>query len=153
MPSWWQRDLLLRKRFDFVANDIDSTNEGCYDWIKVGKAWSTHRSSDAFNSSTPSLYASPSSWWAKQWMLVVFPIPGNPYRRVIRSALGNEHHNHTDIIIWGQFPSLAMTFSRSMVSELPTTSTNLSGRYFSTLITGFSKDIKESWKSSHHGNS
>jgi hypothetical protein len=35
--------------------------------------------------------------------------------------------------MWGQLPSLAMTFKRSIVSSLPTTSSNTCGRYFSTL--------------------
>ena len=39
----------------------------------------------------------------------------------------------TEIMMWGQFPSLAMTFRRSMVSELPTMSSSVFGLYFSTL--------------------
>jgi hypothetical protein len=49
----------------------------------------------------------------------------------------------TDIIIWGQFPSLAMTFRRSIVSLLPTMSSKMWGRYFSTLL-----DISQSLKHS-----
>lgn len=39
----------------------------------------------------------------------------------------------TEIMICGQFPSLAITFRRSIVSALPTTSSNVCGLYFSTL--------------------
>ena len=41
---------------------------------------------------------------------------------------------HTDMMTCGQFPSLAITFKRSMVSELPTISSSTWGLYFSTLF-------------------
>ena len=44
-----------------------------------------------------------------------------------------EQVRSTEIIICGQFPSLAITFKRSIVSALPTTSSNVCGLYFSTL--------------------
>lgn len=46
--------------------------------IHSGVSLSTHLSSLAFSSSTPSLYASPSNAWARQCTLVVLPIPGSP---------------------------------------------------------------------------
>ena len=39
----------------------------------------TDRSSDAFNSSTASFTAVPSNWFSKHKILVVFPIPGDPW--------------------------------------------------------------------------
>jgi len=39
----------------------------------------------------------------------------------------------TEIMICGMLPSSAITFSLSMVSTLPTTSSRMAGRYFSTL--------------------
>lgn len=42
----------------------------------------------------------------------------------------------TEMMMCGIFPSCAMTFSRSTVSEFPTTSSRYTGRYFSTLRGG-----------------
>ena len=81
VSSWGKRDLLLCELLDLVADDVDpsifllSLKNVC------AAALFTHLSSDAFSSNTPSLYASPSSWCARQCMLVVFPIPGIPCRR------------------------------------------------------------------------
>lgn len=80
MPPWWECHLLLCEALDLLADDINSSvfllslNDVNF------AAMSTHLSSDAFNSNTPSLYASPRSWCARQCMLVVFPIPGIPCR-------------------------------------------------------------------------
>jgi hypothetical protein len=92
MPSRRQGHFLLSKGFDLISDNIDTPsirNELIrkYNWRPA------HLSSDAFNSSTPSLYASPSSWCARQWMLVVFPMPGIPFRR-LRSYLKKECRKH-----------------------------------------------------------
>ena len=73
------------------------------------------RSSDALSSSTPSLYASPSSWRASASTLVVFPVPGGPER-----------------MRFGMFPCSASTSSRPTVSLLPTMSLISFGRCFSS---------------------
>ena len=100
-------------------------------------------SSDAFSSRTPSLYASPKSWCAKQWMLVVFPIPGRPCYHAVPSGRVNMERSVelTEMMICGQFPSRAMTFSRSIVSEFPTMSSRSDGLYFSTLC-GYKRRVR-----------
>ena len=55
-----------------------------------------HLSSDALSSSTPSLYASPRSWCAKQCMLVVFPIPGMPYAATLALCMPRSQNAHRD---------------------------------------------------------
>lgn len=62
MSSWWERDLLLCKCFNFVPNNVDPSRET--EGLKYSTdmcMMRTYRSSDAFNSKTPSLYASPRS--------------------------------------------------------------------------------------------
>ncbi|RNA38976.1 hypothetical protein BpHYR1_041653 [Brachionus plicatilis] len=74
------------------------------------------RSFDAFISKTASLkHCTPKSCLAKQSIDVVFPVPGGP-----------------QIIKFGRLPSSANTFSRLIVSSLPTMSFNKIGLYFST---------------------
>ena len=76
MPTRWKSDLLLSECFDFVSDDVDSSAPEISDnWLAIQRP---NLSSEAFSSKTPSLYASPKSWCAKQWMLVVFPMPGIP---------------------------------------------------------------------------
>jgi hypothetical protein len=55
------------------------------------------------------------------------------------------HCKITDIMMWGQLPSRAMTLSLSIVSLLPTMSSKTTGRYFSTLtrVNGYTK--AENW--------
>ncbi len=95
----------------------------------------THLSSDAFSSNTPSLYASPNNWCARQCMLVVFPIPGIPFQQLRQNCKKKKHlkDRRTEMTRWGTLPSFAMTFNREMVSPFPTTSSSTRGRYFSTL--------------------
>ena len=69
-------------------------------------------SSDAFNSKTHSLIASPNIYLAKHNTLLVFPIPGGPTR-----------------IMFGRFPILAMALNLSTMSALPWTSSKVLGRY------------------------
>lgn len=63
-----------------------------------------------------------------------YQYPGGPVgeesRRTVRVS---SRWKSTEIMICGQFPSLAITFKRSIVSALPTTSSNVCGLYFSTL--------------------
>lgn len=73
------------------------------------------RSSDAFNSNTPSLNESPSNARASARTLVVFPVPGGP-----------------DKIKFGMFPCCARISSLPTVSSLPTISLTMDGRYFSS---------------------
>lgn len=115
VSSRWEGDLSLSERLYLVSDYVDTsvpTSIFTLDQLDL-----THRSSDAFSSSTPSLYASPRSACARQCIEVVFPIPGIP-----------------EMMICGTLPSSAMTFNRSMVSELPTISSKRTGRYFSTLL-------------------
>jgi hypothetical protein len=133
VSSWRQCNLRLSKGLDFIPHDIDaSCTRVRTRYGRVG-AHKAHRSSEAFSSSTPSLYAEPRSWCARQWMLVVLPIPGIPYGKRIIDALISSKQKLTEIMMCGQLPSRAITFSRSMVSLLPTTSSRTLGRYFSTL--------------------
>ena len=60
MTAWWQRNLLLRESLDFVPDDIDTSARGLGGFSE-DHSRSTHLSSDAFSSKTPSLYASPNS--------------------------------------------------------------------------------------------
>jgi len=64
VSTGWQSHFLLSEGFDLVSDDVYTSvaRQKCHkkDWM------SKYRSSDAFSSNTPSLYASPRSWWAKQ---------------------------------------------------------------------------------------
>jgi hypothetical protein len=63
-----------------------------------------------------------------------FQFPGGPATRSQLGAIMPEKRmTPTDISKCGKFPSSCITLSRSMVARLPTTSSNLVGRYFSTL--------------------
>jgi len=64
MPTRWKGDLLLSERFNFVSDDIDSSAPAISISLRVLQV--PNLSSEAFSSKTPSLYASPKSWWAKQ---------------------------------------------------------------------------------------
>jgi hypothetical protein len=57
----------------------------------------------------------------------VYILPWTPLRAA------RTQHTLTEIIMWGIFPSCAMTFRRDTVSSLPTMSSRSIGRYFSTL--------------------
>ena len=109
-------DFLLSEGFYAVADDVDSYFDQLALFIDLIGIECVPRSSEAFNSKTASLYASPSNCLARHNMLVVFPIPGIP-----------------DIMTCGMFPSFAMILRRSIVSVLPTMSSRKTGRYFSTL--------------------
>lgn len=61
MPSWRQGDFLLCKRLDLIPNYIDSSVASSNEVHNLMLILRTHRSSEAFNSNTPSLYASPSN--------------------------------------------------------------------------------------------
>jgi hypothetical protein len=76
MPTGRKSDLLLSECFDFVSDDINSSAVAISYGSQVFR--DPYLSSEALSSKTPSLYASPKSWWAKQCMLVVFPMPGIP---------------------------------------------------------------------------
>jgi hypothetical protein len=62
-----------------------------------------------------------------------YQYPGGPVEKLRRTVRARSKWECTEIIMCGQFPSLAITFKRSIVSALPTTSSNVCGLYFSTL--------------------
>ena len=88
--AWWQRDLRLRKQFDFVSHDVNAaggqveasrvitTRQQCRRHRARSGQAPTHRSSEAFNSRTPSRNTGPSSACARHRTLVVLPVPGGP---------------------------------------------------------------------------
>ena len=59
MTTRRERDFALRKALDLVTDHVD-TSVPPYKLLDRAASTTAHRSSDAFNSSTPSLYASPS---------------------------------------------------------------------------------------------
>jgi len=73
---FWAKVLILFRTTSIPLNNRVSRSE------TEARSRFAHLSSDAFSSNTPSLYASPNSWCARQWMLVVFPIPGIPFRQL-----------------------------------------------------------------------
>ena len=87
----------------------------CANILILLRTTSMPRSSEAFSSSTASLYAGPSSVCARHKMEVVLPMPGGPVK-----------------IRFGMFPVVAIAPSRSTASLLPTISSIFVGRYFST---------------------
>ena len=87
----------------------------CANILILLRTTSMPRSSEAFSSSTASLYAGPSSVCARHKMEVVLPMPGGPVK-----------------IRFGMFPVAAIAPSRSTASLLPTISSIFVGRYFST---------------------
>jgi len=150
MPARRERHLSLRKALYLIPDDIDPSAASA---TRPAEDVTTHRSSDAFSSSTPSLYASPSKACARQWIDVVLPIPGMPCGSDVLllpsqpqcAFPSSAKHSHdiaetrldrgtlTEMMICGTFPSSAITFNRSTVSLFPTMSSSSCGRYFSTL--------------------
>jgi hypothetical protein len=61
--------------------------------------------------------------------------PASPSRQKIVTLIRGVHifQSLTDIMMWGQFPSTAITFKRSIVSSFPTISLSVCGRNFSSL--------------------
>ena len=89
VAACWKGHLAPRKVLDVISHHINtSAKHQCpnrYRGLSVAHGiphnnnrHHTHRSSDAFSSSTASLYADPSSVRARQCTLVVFPVPGGP---------------------------------------------------------------------------
>ena len=62
-------------------------------------------------------FKSPNRILAKQRMVVVFPVPGGPDNRIL-----------------GKLPVSEKPFNLSIISSLPTISSNTCGRNFSTLV-------------------
>jgi len=122
MPTRWKGDLLLSECFDFVS-DIDSSALAVSMSNSSRVLENPNLSSEAFSSKTPSFYASPKSWWAKQWMLVVFRYQAFP-KSACRSDPYPKRRSqiHTEMTTYVQFPSFAMTLSLSIVSWFPTIS-------------------------------
>uniref|UniRef100_A0A0K2TTQ2 Uncharacterized protein n=1 Tax=Lepeophtheirus salmonis TaxID=72036 RepID=A0A0K2TTQ2_LEPSM len=86
----------------------------CANILILFRTTSIPLSFEAFNSNTASLKELPSKARAKHRIVVVLPTPGGP-----------------DMIILGAFPSWANVVRRETVSEFPTMSSNVFGRYFS----------------------
>ena len=87
----------------------------CANILILLRTTSMPRSSDAFSSRTASLYEGPRSACARQRTEVVFPMPGGPVKMRL-----------------GILPVEAIAARRSTASLLPTISSILIGRYFST---------------------
>ena len=65
--------------------------------------------------------------------LLSYQYPEGPVGESGHIVRARTRQQSTEMMICGQFPSLAITFKRSIVSALPTTSSNVCGLYFSTL--------------------
>ena len=62
MTTWGKCHFLLSKGLYFISDYINSTEIIEVNIMRKKDPLNPYRSSDAFNSSTPSLYASPNSW-------------------------------------------------------------------------------------------
>ena len=132
VAAWRQCHLFLSKRLDLVPYDVDASVTrlcdalkqwtGCHPTVHLKHSAPVHPpctrppASDALNN----------GYWLFSQSLA-FPLT------VIRVLSIAERIAQTVMMIWGQLPSLAITFSRSIVSAFPTMSSSTSGRYFSTL--------------------
>jgi len=94
VPSCWEGHFSLRKRLDLVPHYVYTT------FVSPCLLMVTYRSSEAFSSSTPSLYASPSNACARQWIEVVFPIPGIPWSQLSSELQTHRNDDMRDISIF-----------------------------------------------------
>lgn len=132
MPPWWQGDLLLCECLYFVSNHIDPAGSSLDSRFLVGARY-THtvrqtrsapgplpcmrrQEADEQDNGCLLFFLSQAFPKCRDWELV----------RWFAKEL-------TEMMIWGQLPSFAITLRRSMVSTLPTTSSRIFGLYFSTL--------------------
>lgn len=131
VSSRWQSDLLLSKGFDFIPHNIDTSAHGQIPCLLQRLSQPTSRRMR----SIPSHLLCRRLQEAVELDNVCWSFC--QYRGGPGWSSSNKRHGsklrRTEIMICGQFPSLAMTLSRSMVSAFPTTSSKVSGRYFSTL--------------------
>jgi len=121
VPSCWEGHFSLRKRLDLVPHYIYTT------FVRYApQCWRTahpKRSARVHPPYTrPQVMHAPDNGSRSSFLFLAFP--------GLSSARGRKL---TEMMICGTFPSSAMTFNRSTVSELPTTSSRRIGRYFSTL--------------------
>lgn len=99
------------------------------------------RSLEAFNSNTASRKEGPNKIRAKQRMVVVFPTPGGPAMMMFGTLPSRAKTDSLDTVSERKIkPQVVVVFrySSSFVPSLPTISSKVLGRYFSTHGSAFS---------------
>jgi hypothetical protein len=132
MPARWQSYFFLCKRFDFASYDVYTTTRQ-----KLLKKKGGVKDAAPFIRSVQLQHALficiPKKLVCEAVDARSFAYTWHALWFKVQAASEREKAFFTEIIRCGQFPSLAITLSLSIVSWLPTMSSSTRGRYFSTL--------------------